>query len=385
MKLDRHRPTLHVGAAAVAIISTIVPIIASAVPPPPPAPDVLARIQSDCRMAPRETIPLVKSVVPLPRAPAQLNPSWAMQLTPSAGAHLGTVIGLTRTWSGTIVAATDRGYWIRVPSDHDEAWGRQSGPVAVSIRDVGGSPHQMAFAGWSGEPGYVGLGVAVAVPGRSALLRYEVAGCFPNSPPLQGPAIPPGDSIFRLEPSTNGPAGEVVLRLRDGSLRKQTFLDFEAGRQTLRSVSREVLTASNSAMIPLALGCDELTLHRQGSETLVRTTCSEGYLSSLREMWARPYHQHRQPPPISGTRTVGRIEAPIVAVSDARLEWPPGLGFALRTVPRGDRTNPGVPCSFLLAAQERADAPIFIYGFRPYCAYNPRDPSGAPFPPPPPP
>jgi hypothetical protein len=375
---------LRVSSAALALtlcLAVIFPAVVHAVPPPPPPPDVLARIEADCRMAPRETVTLAKSVVPTPRAPAQLNVAWAMRLTPPPGAQLGTIVGLTRTWSGSIVAATDRGYWIRVPSEHDEALAPQPGPVAVPIRDLAGSPDQMAFAGWSGEPGYVGVEVLLAVAQQPTLMRYEIGGCFPGARGRPGPAAPPGQGIFRLEPAADG-AAQILVRLPDGSVREGTMLAYGAARGAPRAVGPLVSAATSSARIELAQGCDELTFHREQTGTLLRTSCSQGYLSTLRDVWERPQRQHRQPPPISGTRTLGRIEARVVAVSDARYDW---ARRTLSAVRRGDRSDPGIGCSFMVAAQEGADAPIFIYGLQTHCAYYPRDPSGAPFPPPPPP
>lgn len=113
---------------------------AMAMPPPPPLPDVLAQIEADCRTPPGETIPLVKTVTGLPKAPVSLGLGWAIELAPPPGAHIGRVIGISRTWSGSILAATDRGYWIRVPSKQDESRAVPAGPVAVTIRDLPGRP-----------------------------------------------------------------------------------------------------------------------------------------------------------------------------------------------------------------------------------------------------
>ena len=319
--------------------------------------------------------------MPPPRAPGQLHILSAVRLTAPPDARLGTVVGLTRTDSGAIIAVTDRGYWIRVPSSDDAGRAPQSGPVAVTIRDLPGPPAQMTIASWSGPGGFDGIVVVLAVAGQATLLHYAVGGCFPNAPAWPGPRMRPGESVARLEPAADGP-GRVLVRLGDGSVRERSLTDLGAGRGEPKDVTPLVRDATASARIELSEGCDELTFHRAQGVTLVRTSCSPGFLASLREMWARPQRPHRQPLPIAGIRDIGRIDAPIVAVSEARYAWPHPLPDA---VPRGDRADPGVRCSFLLAAQESAGAPIFLYVVQSRCAYYPRDPSGAPFPPPPPP
>lgn len=241
----------------------------------------------------------------------------------------------------------------------------------------------MAFAQWTGEPGYVGLNVWLAVDGEPRLLRYQIGGCFPGARAQRRPAeptefVPPSaDGVFRLEPGVERTL--IMRRKADGTIVSNSLsgshqMDDEA------PVSDLIAGASASARIPLAAGCDELSFHRSGDATLVRTSCSAGYARSLAALWAAPQHQHRQPLPIDHVRDVGRIEAPIVAVSNAMTSMD---GPYPEAVKRGDKADPGRPCSFLLAAQAAADAPIFVYGLQPYCAYYPRDPSGAPFPPPP--
>jgi hypothetical protein len=192
--------------------------------------------------------------------------------------------------------------------------------------------------------------------------------------------VPTGQAIVRCEPTSEGATG-FLLRVTDGSLRLVKNRRKPATLKLGRAEEDLVRSATTSALIQLARGCDRLSFHRDGATTVVRTSCSSDYLASLDRLWSRPHRQHRQPQPLTGIRMLGRIDAPIVAISNAvhrsSEAEPP------ETVRRGDRSNPGEPCAFLLAAQAGADSPIFIYGIQPYCAYHPRDPTGAPFPPPP--
>ncbi|WP_206244633.1 hypothetical protein [Novosphingobium terrae] len=238
----------------------------------------------------------------------------------------------------------------------------------------------MSFAGWSGEPGYVGLNVWVAVKGESRLLGYEIGGCFPGARPIKGVRQPFTDGLVRLLPTTDG--ARLLHKGADGRLSiLRAFWGVSDDPSIDGSASPLMSTASLATRIPLALGCDELIFQRQGQGTHVLTQCSPGFATEEKALWVKPQHQHRQPTEITALRDIGVIDAPIVAISDARFHFK-SLPEAVR---RGDRNDPGQPCSFLLAAQTDSDAPVTIYGLQTYCAYWPRDPSGAPFPPPPPP
>jgi hypothetical protein len=366
-------------AVALTVLATSVQTAAWAVPPPPPPPAVLARMAADCRVPPAETIPLTRAIAPLPQAQGLLKPDWAIKVTPPSGAHIGRVIGLTSTWNGSILAATDRGYWLRVPSVTDEALAAQAGPVAATIRDVPGQVWQMGFAGWSGEPGYVGLNVWLAVKGEPRLLAYEIGGCFPGARPLEPVRQPSADGLVRLLPATGG--SRLLHKEANGRWTRLRASFGVSDRTSIDGSSSPLMSsASVVASIPLAGGCDELVFQRQGQESHILTQCSPGFADEEKTVQARPQHRHRQPRETTGLRDIGTIEAPIVAISDVRFH----VSGTPMPVRRGDRNDPGQPCSFLLAAQPEADAPVTIYGLQPYCAYWPRDPSDAPLPLPPP-
>ena len=151
----------------------------------------------------------------------------------------------------------------------------------------------------------------------------------------------------------------------------------------IHPASQQEMAAPVYSRFALAQGCDELAFYPEGGRTQVRTGCSTGYLAWLTNLEAKPQRQHRQPQRRRGTRTIGIIDAAIVAVSE-QLYLHPSVP-STDPVPRGDRNNPGQRCGIILAAQSAEDAPITFYRGQPYCAYYPRDPSGAPYPPPPPP
>jgi hypothetical protein len=178
---------------------------------------VLAAHQADCRIQPQSVIALTRTEVPAPPAPTDLQITSAIRLNAPAGARLGRVIGLTRTWSGSILAATDRGYWIRVPSEHDESLSPVAKPIAATMRDLPGRPEQMVFWGWSGEPGYVGANVWISVAGAAHLLTYEVGGCFPGARPQPALTFPPGEYVFRLVPGIDS-RPDIVLQSGTGQL-----------------------------------------------------------------------------------------------------------------------------------------------------------------------
>ncbi|AJA11218.1 Putative secreted protein [Sphingopyxis fribergensis] len=82
---------------------------AQAIPPPPPL-EEWAKIVADCRTPASRSIPLTKTTVPVPDAPAELNVGWALRVAPATDAEIGRLMGVTTSWNGSIIAVTDRGY-----------------------------------------------------------------------------------------------------------------------------------------------------------------------------------------------------------------------------------------------------------------------------------
>ena len=380
--LGREPSAARTIAAFLLTIALPTPALAMQLPPPPP--EEMARIIADCRTPATATIPLTRTDVAIPSAPSALNLGWAVEVKPRGDAKVGQVVGVTRSWNGTIIAATDKGFWVRIPSSGDEAGISRDAPVASAIRDLPGPLHSMVFAGWSGEPGYVGGLVLLAAEVSSTLLRYQPSGCFPGARPIGDVEIPAGSSVFRLEPTTHGNPG-LILRDEAGGLRWKVVRKDLAGASEVESPLPAIVAQSVASIrLPLARGCDQLTFHLSGATTVLRSSCSPNYLASLRQLRAKAQRQHRQPAPATGIRDVGVIGARVVAVSDAQyqfLQTTRGDG----TVAVGDRRDPGQPCSFIIVAQRAPDAPITFLGAQPFCAYYPRGPDGAPHPPPPPP
>ena len=354
---------------------------AQSAPPPPLPADAATELIADCRTPPAQTIALTLSNVAIPTAPAALNLQSAYRVEAPAGARLGRVVGVVGSDSGAIVAVTSAGYWVRLSVPRDAAGNHPPEAVAVSIRDPQGTPSSMARVSVSPiagayTPPFRTTYVALSYADGPWLYQYEVEGCFPGGKPTVYWATSIDEHVQRILPD-----GGMVTRSATGDTFIRSFAR-DSGT-SISPASRNAMHASVFVNFQLAQGCDELAFYREGTGTQIRTDCSTEYLARLANMEAQPQRAHRQPLPRRGNRVIGTIDAPIAAVSGMfhSREMAPFID----PVRRGDRTNPGRRCNIVLAAQSTDDAPITFYLGEPYCAYYPRDPSGEPFPIPPPP
>ena len=348
---------------------------AAAIPPPPPPPEVQAEIDRQCRTPPAEAIALGQTAAAPMRVPKGMRVDWAVRLDPPAGAHLGRVIGLATNPNGSrLRAATDKGYWIAVSHPARRSGAPAEPPMAVSIRGLPGPPDHMGLAG--DTTGQVWLSTPAAIT------RYTIFDCFPGASPEPAFALDEGETVRRIDP--HGEGADIVFARADGSLWRENVPRWRTVAAATHLVPEERLLgpaarASVGGRIPLARGCDELSLTSTAEGTEATTSCSQSYLSDVAHMQTQPQKHHRQPIAIRQARTIGVFEAPIVAMT-SELRDDGSLAPVVRI---GDRTNPGGGCSLFMAAQDAPDAAISIYAVRTYCAYYPRAPHGAPDPPPP--